>query len=196
MLTINDFLSFTKSRKQTYEFSDKEVKEKDLLKILESARWAPSCGNAQPWHFIIVKNKENIKKLTEATHFVNFPFIHPYPPLLIAFVLDGSCLSKYNFCSDGSPGRHISDAYLCVAMAIFNSILEAHDLGISTCILTPRDHSEMILKLRKEDQLLLFVGFGYEKKGAFHDERSRKELSTITSYEYYGGKIGQKKLRK
>ena len=52
MAKFKDFLSLSKSRRTTYEFSDKSVKDKDLNKILEAARWAPSCANSQPWKFI------------------------------------------------------------------------------------------------------------------------------------------------
>ncbi len=33
-------------------FSDKAVTEKDVLTVLEAARWAPSASNLQPWRFI------------------------------------------------------------------------------------------------------------------------------------------------
>src|SRR3989344_5213048 len=57
------FLRLAKSRKTTYEFSDKKVEDSDLKKVLEAARWSPSCSNAQPWHFIVVRDKEKIAEL-------------------------------------------------------------------------------------------------------------------------------------
>jgi nitroreductase len=40
---------------------DKPVGEDDLGKILAAAMTAPSAGNAQPWHFIVVTDKEKRK---------------------------------------------------------------------------------------------------------------------------------------
>src|SRR3989344_1206897 len=82
-----DFLTLTKARKTTYEFSEKEVSKRDIPAILEAARWAPSCGNSQPWHFIVVKNKKTIRQLVDTTHYVHAPFINPLPTAIIAFVL-------------------------------------------------------------------------------------------------------------
>ena len=55
-----NFLALAKARKTVYEFTEKKVSEADLGKILEAARWAPSANNIQPWHFIVVEDKETI----------------------------------------------------------------------------------------------------------------------------------------
>ncbi len=44
-----DFLQLSKSRKTVYEYSSKQVGAADLEKMLETGKWAPSCGNSQPW---------------------------------------------------------------------------------------------------------------------------------------------------
>ena len=56
---MKDFLELAKKRKTTFEFSNKQVSGKDILKLLEVARWVPSCTNSQPWHFIVIKNEKN-----------------------------------------------------------------------------------------------------------------------------------------
>ena len=78
------FLALAKARKTSYEFSDNEVQNKDVEKILEAARWSPSCSNIQPWHFVIVKDKKEISELIELSYFGDF---HTEPPLIIAFIL-------------------------------------------------------------------------------------------------------------
>ena len=45
------------------EFEDKSVKETTLNHIIESARLTGSSMNAQPWQFIIIKNRETLSKL-------------------------------------------------------------------------------------------------------------------------------------
>jgi len=42
----------------TREFSDQPVDDAVVERVLESARFAPSGGNRQPWHVIVVKDPE------------------------------------------------------------------------------------------------------------------------------------------
>ena len=149
--------------------------EKNILKILEAARWAPSCGNSQPWHFIVVKDKSRISELVKATYFAHFPFINPLPPLIIAFVLNNTCAENEHVCTDVA-GRNCTDAQLCLSMSVMNAILEAEDLGIQSAILTPRKKSiQKILKVRNGKEIPLIVGIGYEKKESFTKKRVRKK---------------------
>lgn len=190
-----DFLALTKARKTTYEFSEKEVSKRDILAILEAARWAPSCGNSQPWHFIVVKNKKTIRQLVDTTHYVHAPFIHPLPPAIIAFVLpsvdllhDRAPREFPHCCKDSTCNQHRNELELCFSMAVFSSTLTATDLGINSCILTPKqDLASNILKVKKDKGIVrLLVGFGYEKKNAFQKERAREKLLNLVSYEQYG----------
>ncbi len=38
--------------------ADKPLSDADLTQLLEAARSAPSGGNAQPWEFIVIRDKE------------------------------------------------------------------------------------------------------------------------------------------
>lgn len=175
----DDFLELVKARKQVYEFSAENVADKDIQLILEAASWAPSCRNDQPWRFIIVRNKPLIHRLyCEGTTHILFPFIPRLPPVLVVFVLDGACLrSTHHVCSE-DPLQSVPDAYLCLAMCVQNAILEAKNLGVGSCILTPkRDAVSKMLKLN--DPVPLMVGFGYESKNAFQKKRERKSLKAL-----------------
>lgn len=199
MKRYKSFLALTKARKTSYEFSEKEVSQKNILTILEAARWAPSCGNSQPWHFIVVKNKKTIRQLVDTTHYVHAPFIHPLPPAMIAFVLPSEDLlhdrAPREFphcCKDSTCTQHQNELELCFSMAVFSSTLAATDLGISSCILTPKqDLASKILKTKNNGVVRLLVGLGYEKKDAFQKERSRDKLKNLVSYEHYGEKNSQ-----
>lgn len=45
-----DILEAIRNRRSTRAFLDQPVTEVDLRAVLETARWAPSGGNCQPWH--------------------------------------------------------------------------------------------------------------------------------------------------
>lgn len=47
-----------KRRRSVREYSAEEVPEEVLRRVLEAARWAPSAHNAQPWRFVLIKDKE------------------------------------------------------------------------------------------------------------------------------------------
>ena len=62
------------------DYSDKQISEEDIKKILEAGRLAPSWMNVQPWHFIVTKNKAlkemlsksagGQKQISEASHVI------------------------------------------------------------------------------------------------------------------------------
>ena len=57
------------TRRSTRRFSDKPVEREKLDKIIEAGRYAPSGGNSQTCHFIVVRNKEvlaNLAKLVQS----------------------------------------------------------------------------------------------------------------------------------
>ncbi|MDW7672721.1 MAG: nitroreductase family protein, partial [Bacillota bacterium] len=51
-------LSVILNRRSIRKYLDKPVEEDKLHQMLESARWAPSGNNTQPWRFILVKSEE------------------------------------------------------------------------------------------------------------------------------------------
>ncbi|MEJ2100011.1 MAG: nitroreductase family protein [Desulfobacterales bacterium] len=53
------------NRRSIRRWKEKAVEQDKLLKIFELARLAPSWGNVQPWRFIVVQNKETIRKLAD-----------------------------------------------------------------------------------------------------------------------------------
>ena len=56
-MDYDDFLSLIKQRRSIRRFKPDPIPDDVVDKILEAARWAPSCGNSQPWELIAVKRK-------------------------------------------------------------------------------------------------------------------------------------------
>lgn len=56
-------LDFIKSRRSTRRFKPDMVLDDKLSQIIEAGRYAPSGGNCQTTHFIVVKNREILWKL-------------------------------------------------------------------------------------------------------------------------------------
>jgi len=66
MLTWEELSELTRTRRSIRRFQDKPVPEDLLLKALELATWAPNGGNQQAWRFLIVTNRELIRKMGDA----------------------------------------------------------------------------------------------------------------------------------
>lgn len=58
-------LEFIKSRRSTRKFKDAAVPEDLLSKVLEAGRYAPSGGNSQSTHFLVIQNREVMDKLAQ-----------------------------------------------------------------------------------------------------------------------------------
>lgn len=56
-------LEFIKSRRSTRKFKEDMVPESLLEQVIEAGRFAPSGGNSQTTHFIVIQNKEILDKL-------------------------------------------------------------------------------------------------------------------------------------
>ena len=51
------------TRRSVREFTNQEVSDKAIKKILDAAMMAPSARNQQPWEFLVVKDQEKKDKI-------------------------------------------------------------------------------------------------------------------------------------
>jgi nitroreductase len=54
-----------RSRRNVRDFEDRPLPAEHLDRILEAGRRAPSSRNWQPWDFVVVTNREQLKELSE-----------------------------------------------------------------------------------------------------------------------------------
>jgi nitroreductase len=62
---LSSFQTLLQRRRSIRNFLDKEVPQKTIMEIIEEACLAPSSGNGQPWNFIIIRDKELIRRLSD-----------------------------------------------------------------------------------------------------------------------------------
>ena len=103
------------NRHSVRSYLSDEVPIKKLKKILEAARLAPSAGNIQPWHFIVVSDQQKRKKLSKGRY---AKFLVESPIVIVG-------------CGDrrASPNWHLVDT----TIAIQNMVLTATSEGLGTC---------------------------------------------------------------
>jgi len=71
---------------QIRQYAPDPVPDEVLDQLLELARWTGSSKNTQPWHFIVVRDKERLQKISALRPNINWLAA---APLGIAIVLDG-----------------------------------------------------------------------------------------------------------
>lgn len=57
---------FLRGRRSIRRFQPRPIHPATLLRILESATWAPSAHNRQPWRFVVLNTVKSKKRLAEA----------------------------------------------------------------------------------------------------------------------------------
>ena len=99
-------------------FQNKEVEQDKVETMLKAAMAAPTALNAQPWHFIVVTDKEMLKQLSTASPHTGFLESAP-----MAIVLCGDMTKKAN----AIEGRYWEHD---VCAATENLLLAAHAIGL------------------------------------------------------------------
>ena len=68
-LVKNDFIEFIKQRKSIRCFIYQKIDKETILNILESAQWAPSGNNSQPWRVCVVIHPTVKRMLSELSKY-------------------------------------------------------------------------------------------------------------------------------
>jgi nitroreductase len=53
-----EFKEVIVKRRSIRKFKKDAIPEESLGKVLEAGRWAPSAGNSQSWHFLVITDRE------------------------------------------------------------------------------------------------------------------------------------------
>ncbi len=145
-----EILELIRSRRSVRSYLPKKITQKQIKKILEAARWAPSGLNNQPWRFIVItseEQKKEIKNFTSDSHIIE------EAPCLIVVFLDKK--SSYNRTKD----------LMAIGACIQNMLLEAHSLSLGTCwlgeILNRREEVEKKLGVTEQYEMVAAVALGY-----------------------------------
>ena len=162
-MEFNEVLS---KRRSIRKYKETLIKRETILKILEAARVAPSASNKQPWHFIVVENKETIKQLAKSEWAAK-------APLMIVGLADQE--ASPNWCSND-----LGIAFQHIALAVTN-------LGLGGCWMGQTGREDMIRKLldvpdRLKPVAVMPIGVPDENP----EQKARKSLSDIVSYEKFG----------
>ncbi|GAQ95478.1 nitroreductase [Thermodesulfovibrio aggregans] len=148
---MKDIFEIIKSRRSIRKYKSETPPEELIKRCIEAALYAPSARNSQPWSFIVVKDKEIIKKLSKAQPFTKFLEGAPYVVVALA---------------DEKKSNHWLEDMGCAIMAL---LLEAHSLGLGACwgaIYHPENREREnyvreILNIPENLRIISCIGIGY-----------------------------------
>ena len=157
-------LELLKFRRSVRSFSDKKIAQADLEKLIDSARFAPTARNVQPWEFVVVMDKHKLTEFSKLAE--NGRFMAQAAACIAVFCAD----TKY-YLEDG-----------CAATCYI--LLAATALGIGSCWIAgdKKSYCEQINTLLNAPlgmKLVSLIALGYPSdKDTFKivEKRSSREL--------------------
>lgn len=153
MTNAASITAFLRDLRQVRQFTDEPVPDHVLTDILEVARWTGSAKNTQPWHFLVIRDRETIQELAGMGNFTAFI---AGAPLAIGVVLNGD-----NARTEPYDHGRVEERIMLAA--------KAHGLGSGTAWYDPEAIRE-ILGVPEPYELRSLVGIGYPAGG---DNRAR-----------------------
>ena len=161
-------LDIIKSRRSCRHFLETPVPLEILSSLVESARWAPSGSNSQPWLFVVIRKQANIQKIK-----------------MFAPGLGGDPVALLVVCNDESAGGtcHLMD----ISMAAQNVLLTATENGLGSCPIRSFNQTAIQLLLHLPSHVIpeLIISLGYPAKSVRIP--SRRPIEDFVHWEEYGG---------
>lgn len=152
-------------RRSIREFTDEEVSNEDIMKLIEAGVCAPSAKNQQPWEFIVVDDHELLAKISEN-----------------GSPLYAKCNKAIILCSNNTNLKTPLMVPQDMAACCENILLKATELKIGSCWIGTHPHPDRIENLRKclniPAHLDPFCGIvlGYPKKEGVFSPISRQAI--------------------
>lgn len=169
------------NRRSVRKFKSDKVDDRLIGVMLYAATHAPSAGNTQPWHFVVVKDETKRKRLADAAFKQSFIAEAPVC-IVVAADLEKSSL-RYD--KRGERLYALQDT----ANATMLMLLAAHALGLGTCWIGAFDEDKVshIVELPSNFRPVAIVPVGYPDEKPEKPERIPFE--NITSFNGYGKKF-------
>ena len=162
--------------RQIRQYAAEQVPDAVVKQLLQVARWTGSSRNSQPWHFIVVTDREQLGKISQLRAPINWL---AGAPVGIAIVLDG--------------GSATSEAY-DEGRVTERVLIAAHALGYGGGVAWFGDDAQQAeakrilgIPAERTARSIVMIGRPVSTKDPRPNARrgGRKSLSEIVSYDRY-----------
>jgi nitroreductase len=148
-------------------FRDEPVPDEIVRRIVEAGRLTASAGNHQPWHFIVVRDKDMLRQFGAIAH--TGPYIAQAPLAVVVVIPKGEFPI-----SDGSR-------------AIQSMLLAAWSEGVgSNWVGFNVEAVKAPLGIPDDLTVLAILPFGYPAESITGKRKRRKPLGEVASSERFG----------
>lgn len=179
-----DVVEAIKTRRSIRRFKADEVSDELIGRLIDAARWAPSGGNAQPWVFIIIKDRQLKEKIRSFLADRALRYIESTEGKKKLEKLGSAAQSKWiDAIKSWRYQEHVGKAPVLIAIfgdsssscyihdccaAAQNLTLVAHALGLGSCLIDPgigdeitESHIRSLLKAPEKLRIVLLVTIGF-----------------------------------
>ncbi len=155
---MKDITEMIRTRRSVREYKEEQVSDDDIKFLIDCARYAPSGLNMQPWSFLVIQNKEIMKKLSEAGKKSMIPLLEPMKNtskkasdfLIFLKKKDTNMFYNASLLIIILGNKMVATADWDCAMAAQNMMLAAHSRNIGSCWIGGALPALMDEKLLKE----------------------------------------------
>lgn len=155
------------------EYQDRPVPEEVVGRIVEAGRFTASAMNKQPWHFIVVRDRENLRQLGQIV--TSGPYI-AQAAVAIVVVVDPTPLA-------------VSDASRAIQSMLLTAW--ADGVGGNWAGFRGLDGVKALLGIPDNLDVVAVLPFGYPAQAVGQGKKNRKPLAEVASSERYGQPFGE-----
>lgn len=171
-----EFLELAKKRYSVRSFTDQQIEEEKLAKILEAGRVAPTAANCQPQRILVVRDKDRLTALQKAANTYGAPLI-----LVV-------CADKTQAWVRPFDKKNCSD--IDASIVTDHMMMEATELGLGSvwiCYFKP-DIVKELFNIPDSLEPVNILAVGYADCKALSPDRhsqTRKPIGDITFYDTF-----------
>lgn len=151
------------------QYRDDPIPEETTRRIVEAGRLTGSSQNGQPWHFVVVTDRDTLRRIGSAVPHGRYT---ADAPLAIAVAVERQ--NRFG----------LSDA----SRAIQTMVLTAWDEGVGSnwTGFTGMEEVRTILEIPREFDVIAVVPFGYPTRELGRGRKRRKPLGEVASRDSFG----------
>ncbi len=171
------------NRRSVRKYLNKSVEKEKLTQVLESARLAPSGSNTQPWNFVVVEAEATKEKLAMADYQQKWMMAAPIFIVCVADIRSRISMDTDITLNEESPEPELKQIIRDTAIAMEHILLEAENLGLSTCWTAwfEQEAVRPILNIPEDKYVCGIITLGYGDENP--KQRPRKRIEEIVRYE-------------
>lgn len=173
-----NFTEIAENRQSCRSYNpEREVEEEKLLRIIESARLAPSACNGQPYRITVCKN-EAAKLVSKAVGGMGMNKFAKDAPIMIV-------ISEEPYVASAALGAKIKkNDYRSIDIGIVSAYItaEAAAQGLGSCILGWLDDKKIREICSLDGTVRLVITIGYPKENEKLREKKRKNMDELVGY--------------